>query len=230
MQVGPDGLFELELEPGEFHLVVRAEGYGTAEERIAVSEGGRSDVVIALSAGRHITGRVVDGNGLGLGNVRVISVEDTPDFLVPPPRMGFAMTIPGGAFRLRDLARGRYNVLATSGAGFAFLPSVAAGTEDLELLLRTGGKAEVLVVDADGSPVENAIVAVAAIEGRKVRGVQGSTDSAGRLELDVPQGNVTIKAALLNGPDGMSTVAVSRNAAARVEIVLAQTESSRSKK
>jgi hypothetical protein len=89
---------------------------------------------------------------------------------------------------------------------------------------------EVLVVDADGAPVANAIVAVAAIDGRKVRGVQGAADGSGRLELGAPRGNLTIKAAVLNGPEGMGTVAVSENAIARVEIVLPQAANTPSKK
>ena len=62
-----------------------------------------------------------------------------------------------------------------------------------------------------------------AIDGRMVRSVPGPVDAAGRLEFPAPRGNLTIKTAILNGPEGMGTVSVSENAAARVEIVLAQT-------
>jgi hypothetical protein len=231
LEVGPDGLFELELEPGEFAIVVRAEGYATAMEKVAVEEGGRSDLVFALSSGRRITGRILDTSGRGVGNLRVMSLEDSPDISAPPMHMGYARTIPDGSFSLDDLAQGRYNVLAGNGlAGFAFLPSVPSGTEDLELVLRPGGKVEVLVVDGEGTAIANAIAVVAAIDGRKVRVAQGTADGRGRLDLVAPQGNVTIKAVVPDGPEGMATVAVSENATARVEIVLAQTASSLSKK
>jgi hypothetical protein len=231
LEVGPDGLFELELEPGEFAIVVRAEGYATAMEKVAVEEGGRSDLVFALSSGRRITGRILDTSGRGVGNLRVMSLEDSPDISAPPMHMGYARTIPDGSFSLDDLAQGRYNVLAGNGlAGFAFLPSVPSGTEDLELVLRPGGKVEVLVVDGEGTAIANAIAVVAAIDGRKVRVAQGTADGRGRLDLVAPQGNVTIKAVVPDGPEGMATVAVSGNATARVEIVLAQTASSLSKK
>jgi protocatechuate 3,4-dioxygenase beta subunit len=231
LQAGPDGLFEIELDPGEFTIAASADGYATAEEKIAVEEGGRSDLVFALSTGLRITGRVVDANGRGLGNLGVMAVEDSPDLAAVSMRMGFAMTIPDGSFSLGELARGRYNILVAGDlAGFAFLPSVPSGTEDLELPLRAGGKVEVSVVDAEGARVANAIVAVAGIDGRKVRGVQGAADGSGRLELKAPRGNLTIKAAVLNGPEGMSTVAVSENATARVEIVLARAASTSSKK
>jgi hypothetical protein len=230
LQVGPDGRFELELEPGEFTLVIRADGYATAEERITLGEGGRSDLVVTLLSGLRITGRILDANGRGLGNLRVMAVEDSPDLSSQPLLMGFATTVPDGSFSLDDLARARYNILAGSAAGFAFLPSVPSGTKDLELALRPGGKVEVLVVDAEGKPVGNAIVALTAIDGRKVRGVQAAANESGRLEMATPRGNVTIKAALLNGPEGMSTVAVSGNGVARVEITLAQTSQSLTKK
>jgi protocatechuate 3,4-dioxygenase beta subunit len=231
LQVGPDGLFELELEPGEFTLAARADGYAMAEERLRVEEGGRSDLVLALSSGLRIAGRVVDGNGRGLGNLRVMAVEDTPDLSAPPTILGFGMTMPDGSFNLDNLARGRYNLLAVGGsAGFAFLPSVPSGTEDLELTLRPGGRAEVLVVDAEGVPVANAIVAVVAVDGRKTRGAQGQADGRGRLELEAPQGNLAIKAAFPNGPEGMATVAVSENSVARVEIVIRRTDPSARKK
>jgi hypothetical protein len=122
-------------------------------------------------------------------------------------------------------------VLAGNGlAGFAFLPSVPSGTEDLELVLRPGGKVEVLVVDGEGTAIANAIAVVAAIDGRKVRVAQGTADGRGRLDLVAPQGNLTIKAVVPDGPEGMATVAVSENATARVEVVLAQTASSPNKK
>ncbi len=231
LQVGPDGIFELELEPGEFTIVVRADGYGTAEEKITVSEGGRSDLVLALSSGFQIAGRVIDANGRGLGNLRVMAVEDTPDVSVRPTILPSGMTRLDGGFNLENLARGRYNLLASGGgAGFAFLSSVPSGAKDLELVLRPGGKVEVLVVDPEGAPVANAIVGVVAIDGKKTRGAQGEVDARGRLEIGAPQGTLTIKAAVMDGPEGMGTVALTANGTARLEIVVAQAESNLSKK
>ena len=231
LAVGPDGRFELELEPGEFTLVVRAEGYARMEEKLVLEEAGRSELVVALTSGLRITGRVGDASGRGLGNVRVMAVEDSPDVAAVPTRVGFAITIPDGSFRLVDLARGRYNILAATGdaATFAFLPSIPAGADDLDLSLRPGGKVEGLVVDLEGAPVANAIVALAAIDGRKVRGVQSRSDGSGRLELKAPQGNLMIRA-VLNEAEGMAKVSVSPNETARVEIVLAQAANSLSKK
>ena len=231
LEVGPDGRFELELDPGEFTIVVRAKGYARTEEKVVVEEGGRSDLLFALSSGLRITGRVFDASGRGLGNIRVMAVEDSPDVSAVPTRLGSATTIPDGSFSLEDLAQGRYNILVASGdaAGFAFVPAVASGADDLDLVLRPGGKVEGLVVDAEGAPVANAIVALAAIDGRKVRGVQSRADGSGRFELQSPRGNLTIKA-VLNEAEGMATVAVSENALARVQVVLAQTASSLSRK
>ena len=91
------------------------------------------------------------------------------------------------------------------------------------MALRPAGKAEVRVVDAEGNPVPNAIVGVAAVDGRKVRGVQGQADADGRIALAVPRGNLTLKAALVDGREALVTVAVGGAAAVPVEIVLAGT-------
>jgi protocatechuate 3,4-dioxygenase beta subunit len=231
LPTGADGSFELELEPGEFTLSVRADGYGRLVEKILVGEGGRADLVLALSPGFGIKGRVVDRSGRGVEQLRVIAIEDSPDIATPPAFTGVARTIPDGAFELEDLGPGRYNLLVGSeSVGFAYALSVPAGARDQQLVLRPFGEVEVLVVDENETPVNSAIVALAAINGRKVRGIQSTTDANGRLALPVPLGNVTIKSALLNGPEGMSTVAVSENEAARVRIVLAQTASNRNRR
>ncbi|HJS74563.1 MAG TPA: carboxypeptidase-like regulatory domain-containing protein, partial [Vicinamibacteria bacterium] len=231
LRVGADGSFELELEPGEFRLAVRADGYGRFEESIRVDEGGRSDVVLALSRGLRIRGRVVDSGGRGLGDLRLMAIEDTSDIATPPALNRLESTIPDGVFEFADLGPGRYNLLTGSPSlGFAYSFSVRAGTEDLELVLRPGGKVDVLVIDESGAPVPYAVVGLVAINGRKVRGIQSETDANGRLTLPVPAGNLTIKSALADGREGMSAIAVSENQTARVQVVLAQTASNRSRK
>jgi hypothetical protein len=222
VQVGPDGVFELALDPGVFQISAGAEGYASIEEKLSIGEGGRPDLVLALSTGLAISGRLLDRSGHGLGNTQIRAVPDTPDIAVPPPNMAFSRTLPDGSFRFDELARGRYNLFASAGdAGFAFLPSISAGTEDLQLTLRPGGKLEALVVDAAGAPVPNAVVAVAAIEGRKVRGVQGQADDNGRIEMTVPAGNLTMKGAIIDEAEGLAAASVGENGLARVRIAIA---------
>jgi hypothetical protein len=188
-------------------------------------------VVIALSSGLRITGRILDANGRGVADVRVASVVDSPDLMTMPARVVFATTIPDGSFTLDGLAPGRYNVLVGGDPmGFAFRPLVPAGTEDLELVILPGGKVHLLVVDSEGAPIPKAIVALAGIDGRRVRGIQGITDANGRLELSAPHGNLTIKAAIMNGPEALATVALADRGTARVEVVLPQAASNLSKK
>jgi hypothetical protein len=231
LEVSADGSFELVLEPGEFTLSVRADGYGRLEETILVGEGGRGDLVLALSRGFPIRGRVVDASGRGVGGLRVMAIEDSSDIATPPAFTNSENTIPDGIFEIRDLGRGRYNLLAGAPTlGFGYVLSVPAGTEDLELVLRPGGKVEVLVVDENGAPVPYAQVGLVAIGGRKVRGIQSQTDARGRLTLPVPAGSLRIKSVLSNRGEGMSAVAVSENETARVSIVLAQIASSLSRK
>ena len=91
-----------------------------------------------------------------------------------------------------------------------------------------------MIIETDGlakrygqaAVVENAAGAAGNIGIDKVKRAKGD----GHTLLVVPAGNLTIKAVLANGPEGMSSVAVSENQTARVRIVLDQIASSRSRK
>ena len=226
VQVGVDGAFELEVEPGEYTLMSNAEGYGKEQSKLTVGEEGLSDVVFAMSRGLRISGRVVDAAGRGTSGLRVMAIEDSPDVSSISMMTSINASVADGNFVLDGLSQGRYNVLAGNElAGFAVAFGVSAGQEDLEMTLRPAGKIDARVVDGDGSPVPGAIVGVAAVDGRKVRGVQGRTDANGRISLAVPRGNLTIRAALMDGPDALATAAVGGGASVPVEIVLARRKS-----
>jgi protocatechuate 3,4-dioxygenase beta subunit len=226
LQAGADGSFSLELDPGEYRLVVRSEGYATAERNVRAGEGGVSDLVIALSRGLEIRGRVVDSTGRGVPNLRIVGVEDMPDPRAVTATIGFATTLPDGGFLLGGLSRGAYNLLAHAGSigGFGFAPGVVAGTEDVVLTLRPPGKIEIEVVDQDGASVPGAFVSVAAIDGRIARGVSGQTDAEGRLALTVPVGNLTIRAVLGNSPDVLGSVAAGPNGGGRARLEIPRRE------
>jgi protocatechuate 3,4-dioxygenase beta subunit len=219
LRVGSDGIFELELEPGDYVLVAQAEGYATREERARVSANGANDLTIALTAGFRITGRIVDANGRGRGNLRVLAVLDLPDVSARTSNASANMTVADGSFVLEGLAKGRYNLLADSGTEFAFARGVDAGTEDLELALAPGGAVDVTVIDTDGHPVPKATLGITAVDGRKTRGLFAMTGPDGRGRIAVPRGNVLVRAAL-EEREATATVGVSENQTARIEIVL----------
>jgi protocatechuate 3,4-dioxygenase beta subunit len=219
LQIGTDGSFELELDPGDYIVSARGEGYATREERLRVSANGVNDIVLALTSGLRIAGRIVDAHGRGRGNLRVLAVLDLPDVSTPTSSVSANMSVADGSFVLDGLAKGRYNLLADSGSEFAFAPGVTSGTEDLELALVPGGTVEVTAVDTDGNPVAKAGLGVTAIDGRKARGVFAMTGPDGRGRVSVPRGNVVIKVSL-DEREATATVGVSENQTARVEIVL----------
>jgi hypothetical protein len=62
---GPDGRFQLEVEPGEYSVGASARdgGYGSTEQKVTVGEGGLADVKLALPKGLAISGKVTDATG-----------------------------------------------------------------------------------------------------------------------------------------------------------------------
>jgi hypothetical protein len=221
MTTGADGTFTFEVEPGSYTLSANAEGYGAKELPLSVGPEGRRDVVVALSKGAQIRGVVRDFQGRTAGSVRVAAVVDDPDPVPPSGVTSGTTSLPDGTFVIATLPPGRYNVLAYDPLrGFAFAPGIAAGAENAGLTLHPGGTIEVLVRDESGTAVSAAIVAVIAIEGRKVRGIQSITDGEGRLELEALSGNLLLKSVKGDELEGLAGVVVRPGARAPVEIVL----------
>ncbi|HXV64851.1 MAG TPA: carboxypeptidase regulatory-like domain-containing protein [Vicinamibacteria bacterium] len=222
-QTGADGRFELELEAGTFTLVARAEGFAPSERRLNVSDSGISEVVLSLTAGLRITGRVS-----GTGSLRIYAIEDSPDLSTPPMRMSFAMSVADGSFVLDGLARVRYNILAGEElAGFGVATGIPAGTEDVDIALRPAARLDVEVVDGEGTPVDEIAVAIVAVDGHKIRGAQTATDRNGRASLAVPAGSLHVKAANKDELEGIAVVTVMPGGRAELQMVVAPAPSPR---
>jgi hypothetical protein len=133
------------------------------------------------------------------------------------------MALADGAFEIVGLAAGDYNLVAQSDLGmFALRPRVAAGTQDVTLTLRPGGRVIVSVVGEDGAPVKGALASVRQVSGIVAIGIGGMpTDARGNAELSVPVGTVEIRAGKEGGLEGTGTVAVPEGATVPLEIRLA---------
>jgi hypothetical protein len=216
-----DGRFRLEVEPGEYKLSARAEGFSGETITVTVGESGSSDVRLALSRGLSIRGRVVDARGQGLGSLRIGAV--TGD--VENPRWGgMAMSMPDGTFEIAGLAAGDFTLSASSELGFfALRPGVAAGTADVTLTLRRGGRVVVSALGPDGAPVRGASASVRRVSGTVAWGIGAMmpTDARGNTELNVPVGSVELRVTKEGGLEGFATVAVSEGATIPVEVTLA---------
>ena len=103
---------------------------------------------LALSRGLSIRGRVVDARGQAAGGVRVGAVTGEAGHWA-----GWANSMPDGTFEIAGLAAGDLNLVAQSELGFfALRPGVSAGTSDVMLTLRRGGRVAVTVLGPDGAP------------------------------------------------------------------------------
>jgi hypothetical protein len=186
---GPEGSFQIEIEPGEYKLHARAEGYGTVMKDLSVGSTSPPDVVLELPVGRTISGRVVDETGRGVRDVYVTG--RTGDEI---PMTGFARTMADGFFLMEQLAAKPYNLFAVSSAGtFAFLPGIRSGQEDVALYLQPGGRVSIQAFDMEGQPVEDASVGLSGVGGMRASGfLWAQTDGNGRAEVAVPAGPIEL--------------------------------------
>lgn len=223
MRTGADGTFEIEVEPGAFEISVGADDYASEARDVQVGEGGATGLSFSLRSGLRIAGRVLSRNGLAAGNQTLFAIEDIPDINAPPTGMAFNRTVADGSFVVKGLARGRYNLFSGDElSGFGFVPGVPSGTEDVEIVLRPGGTLDVEVVDADGNTVAETAIAIVAIGGHKVRGIQTGTDAEGRASFAVPAGSLQVKAAKRNAElEGIASVSVQSGGRSAARIVVA---------
>ena len=189
-RTGPDGRFQLELEPGAFRLGANDKDgrYANAQIDVSVGPAGLADVRIALSAGLRIAGRAVDPEGRSVPGVEVQAVAMTQD------AGGSAETLADGSFEIRGLRPGAYVLKAWSASGLYGLASdVEAGALAVPLRLSRGGLLRVETVGTDGSPVSGVWISVSADPALGY--VQPApTDATGLIELRVPASRVSLSA------------------------------------
>lgn len=218
---GPDGRFELELDPGEYRVSARrSEGdYSSATVDVDVGTGGAPQIRLALARGVSITGKVVDAAGRGAGNLNVTAAAGEP----PQASVSSgAVTLADGSFRIGGLRQEPYTIAARSDVGtFAVRTSVTPGEENLLLTLRRGGQLRVQVVGPDQKPVERANVQLARFGGAPISVAGSQTDAQGAAELMVPAGSLEIRARK-DKLEGTATAAVAEGGTATLVIALTQ--------
>jgi Carboxypeptidase regulatory-like domain len=191
---GPDGRFEFMAAPGQSRLSAGAEGRARLQNELTLGESGVSDLRIELSPGFEITGRVVNAAGQGLAGVQVTGIGTR----AKERSRGGARTRGDGSFTLANLLDVPHSVAAGSDiAGFAVRSAVKPGAHDVTLTLQPGGRARLLVLDAQGAPVSGAYPMVSRLNGAEVAVPAGggrSTDGSGRTEMLVPAGALELTA------------------------------------
>lgn len=191
---GPDGRFQLELEPAAYRLGARDRDnrYAHGEVDVTVGAGGLSDVRIELPRGLRIAGRAVDPAGRGVAAVQVHAASTTPN------ASGSAQTLADGTFEIHGLRSGAHVLRAWSASGlFAIVPDVEAGTLALPVPLRPGGRLVVQTVGADGRPIAGVWTSVTGVNGVPALWLAGAgarSDAQGAMELRAPDGRVSLSA------------------------------------
>jgi protocatechuate 3,4-dioxygenase beta subunit len=190
----PDGTFAFDsLRPGQYELRAAA-GDRVAQETITVAKGNVRGVALALRAGVHIEGKVVDDAGAAIAAVHI-----TADEIAPSRRshVAAARSSSDGRFRLGPLEPGEFE-LSTELEGFVRADPakvVAVASASTKLVLKRAQPIRGMVVDPEGKPVRE--VRVAAVTKRTPAGSDDQKGSArtgenGAFTLDVPGGEYDI--------------------------------------
>jgi hypothetical protein len=186
-----DGRFSFELDPGEYTVTARAQGYGGDETVVSVSDSPPAEMRLALSRGLSLAGKVVDAGGRGVAG---LFLSATPMSEERPSWGAGAVTVPDGTFVISGLTDRPHSLLARSELGmYAFRSGVRPGDSDVQLTLRPGGRALVQVTGPDGAPVAGAWANLVKIAGVHVRGVGGRTNEGGLADVGLPAGPVELE-------------------------------------
>ncbi|MCE9635623.1 MAG: sigma-70 family RNA polymerase sigma factor [Planctomycetes bacterium] len=144
--------------PGTTIVSVEAEGFITASSRVSVPS--TAPIVVNLSPGLEVSGRIELADGSPVEGVGVVlSRSNAPagaDNWHGAPETGA-----DGIFRLRGLAPGTYVLSATGGFSRGNIrrktvEGVVAGTNDLHVVVQSGGVIAGRLRGADGRPVRGA--------------------------------------------------------------------------
>lgn len=215
---GSDGRFALELEPGDYTLAVRAEGYAEQTSSMAVEASGASDIRVALSRGAIIAGHVFDSAGGGVAGVTVRARPANGE-----PRYGdYGISLADGSFQIVGLNKRSYNLAAQFDSMFAIGVGISAGQKEVGLTLGPGSRVSLKVRAPDGALVGGAYGRIDTVDGAPVAiGFTSQTNSTGVAELAVPAGRLVLVA---NKPqlEGHLIVAVQPGESIQAEMTLSQ--------
>jgi hypothetical protein len=176
-----------DLAAGTYDVSVRIGRDNSAGASVTVTAGAlREGVVLVMPAGLAIAGMIRRSDGVALGDTAGLIV-----FARCARSSASAFPTPDGSFRITGLAAGDYDLSVLGyGAGWVLpsTPRVAAGADEVQLVLEPAATIRGRVLDAEGKPA-SAIVTYF-LAGDFVSGPLYATKSDGTFELHVPPGSV----------------------------------------
>jgi hypothetical protein len=191
------GRFRLSYAPRQSALTlrVRARGFVPLERSLGYKPIGGTEILgnLRLTRGTELSGRVVDGRGLGIADA-VVQVQPRgsgTDVLRAEARSG-----PDGRFRLGDAPAGAVSVRARA-PGFGertFEARAGPGAPEVELALEPGSTLRLLVRSPRGDPIAGAEVAIRSTD-PQAPARNARSDQHGRVVFDslsAPVWNATV--------------------------------------
>ena len=190
---GPDGRFQLELEPGDyvFSAYPMEPGHAHDSVRASVGPGGLADLRIALARGTRITGRATDTAGRPVAGA-VITAKPQGE-----PYTRQAETLTDGSFEIGGLKHVDHQLSAWADSGaFAIVGNVAGGTLDQPVRMQPAARVAVQLVTPDGQPVPGITPRVVNVDGAPTAmgSCKAPTNASGATEVLTPAGRVVIMA------------------------------------
>ena len=186
---GPDGRFELDLDPGDYRVQASAPGHAKQSISAAVAATDPADLRFELARGGTIQGSVVDAAGRPISGLPIsVFAGKGWDF----ESTGGFLSLSDGSFVIEKLGDRPYTLFAGSElVGFGLAPNVTAGTSGVLLALQPGGRVRATVRDASGLPVAGAAIRVESVGGIQVvsHALSCATDAEGQCDIATPRGS-----------------------------------------
>lgn len=179
------GRFRLEYAPLATPVILRAHarGFVSLERSLTPKAVGGKTLLgnLHLQRGQRITGRVVDGRGVGVTDAQLRIEPTNPGTAIS---VAHGRSIPGGAFEIADAPPGTVSVIVRA-AGFGERTvRYTPGPTPFEIRLEPGSELRLLIQTPRGRPVPDAVVTIQSTgDGRGTKYVKHS-DEQGRVLFD----------------------------------------------
>lgn len=191
-----DGAFDHALVPGRYRVLLEGGRDGSLFLPAFLVDGTLEEIEWALRPTASVVVQLTSA-GVGLGGQTIIAELVADDAGAAPLLRREATTSFDGSARVDDLAVGHYRFHAKLDDGLVIAEDKRVSqdmTVTLKLAARTTLTGQVRAGDAEGPPVEGALVTLSVSQGRNAGDatMETLTDGDGHFTLEVPRGNASM--------------------------------------